>query len=1315
MSRFATQTLLLGSVLFLSFCSPSVAAKPTRFYDGEKMSSNLVTSLCQDRTGYLWIGTEYGLNKFDGVNFTQYYSDDDDPSSLGDDLVRSVMCDSKGQVWVVSNRTVQRYDPLTDSFLTVDFGGYSDVNVNDMLETEDGKIWVLHDDAGLFEVDGTVARRLEKWNRKLSLGDGCDNMYLDRDGHLWMGFREYGMQMVDTLTGNVTTFGSGPFEHSRALDFTEDKEGRLIVATYTSLQRFNTQTLSFETVLSFPRNFVYRLFKDSDGTILMSLSGNGLWKVDPEGHTMEQAFTPIGENDLSNAKVHAFLSDRNGNTWLGCYQKGLFTVIGKEPPFHFLPLDRIPTNNGKVLRSIHADRSGHALICQEKGGIQSIDLGGGTLSHMMGDYTVMTVYEDNEGTLWVGTYGNGLFRIDPLTGKETWMRAVGNKRIGSITQDAEGNLYLAVFGEGLRSLGGDGLTERVLGGGKLQLFNPYLNTLFTDRDGRIWIGHYYGIDVYDPRSDSPVDVGIPQTLRPNIVYCIGQSVDGSIWVGSNKGLFRYRPEGTWERLTTKDGLPNDNVSSLVMIPDGSVWVGTYRGLAQISADGEITCYYRGNGLEGWSYLRGVSAYSSKGEVLLGNQDGITYFIPGNIRKDAFLQGITLTAMHLGDKVVNASTLSDGKPIITCPLEEASTITLSYQDNTFGLCFSPMDFRDPQNMRYEFRFDNDPKGQWHQAESGRSEIYFSHLSYGNHRLLVRAYDNGLYSPEKQLSLYITPPWYRTPLAYVAYALLLLAVILLVRRYYWNRKQAEFNEERIKFFVDISHELRSPLTLIKSPLSKLLRTEHDPQTTAALRNIDRNADRLLALTNQILSIRKMEKGQFTLRFAKTPLSEFVGDICHDFDYMAEKRLVTLHFHDEAPTMLAWIDPDNFDKVVSNLVGNALKYVGEGGEVDITVRCIEDKFAELEVSDNGPGIDEAQLKKIFERFYQASARPAPGQMSYGIGLNLTQKIVALHNGTITARNRTDSKGSIFTVRLPLDTKHIPQDQLVSEPEANAGHDGPSSETHLPVTDVVLPRRTRTKTTYHVAVVDDDEDIRTFLETELSESYHVQTYPDGRQALEGIVENVPDLVISDVVMPVMDGNELLKRLKSTTATSHIPVILLTTKTDHISRVKGLEEGADAYVDKPFNLEELEARAAGLIANRIRMKGKFSGAQEQADTVKQVELKGNDAALMEKIMKTVNERLDDSYFNVEGLADAVGLSRVQLHRRVKELTGISVGEFIRNIRLQQAARLLSEGDITVSQVAYAVGFANPTHFSAAFKRHFGVTPSEYMAKHKTK
>lgn len=1302
------------ALLMVFFLHKVAAWAVTQFYDAEQLSSNLITSLCQDRQGYIWIGTEYGLNKFDGIHFTQYYNDDSNPRSLSDDVIRCMLTDRDGVLWVVCNRAVQRYDRSTDGFETVAFEGWPTANVNDILQTPDGHIWLLTAASGVFEVDTDSLKALPvaTINKHVDTKDKANNMYLDHQGRLWISYQGTGLQMIDLKAGKSHYYEDQLLPDNRAVDMLEDDRQRFTVLTYTDVLQLNEQTQQLESVASYPRNAVHRLYKNSTGELFVGTTGSGLWRVDP----LQRGVTPVtvgSKASFQTSKVHAMLEDRNGNLWVGCFQRGLFFTSRKPSSFRFMSLSQMEHNNGNVLRSVFADSHHRVYVCQEKGGITEIDHEGHALHHWMGDRTVMTVSQRPDGKLWAGTYRNGLFIVDPETGREEAMPLTAKQRINGLAYDRQGNLYTAVFFDGLRSYTPDGRTERTLGKGNLELHNRYPNTLFTDRSGRIWIGHYYGIDVYDPATDRMVDVGVPETLRPAIVYAIGQSPDGCVWVGSDKGLFRFSSAGQWKRFTTHEGLPNNIISSFVMAKDGTVWVSTYRGLAQIEPDGRITSYYRGNGLQEWSYVRGISAHSTSGEVIFGNQNGITYFVPEKIVKDDFANGITLTAMRLGDVDVNTTTLSDGKPVITTALDEADRITVSYHDNTFSLRFSPMDYRDAQNVHYEFRFADETADQWYQTESGRSEIYFSHLAAGTHRLIVRACDNGVYSPEKIITIQVTPPWYRSWGAYVFYLLVVIGIVALWWRNYWNRRQAETNEEKIKFFVDISHELRSPLTLIKSPLDQLLRTSHDPVQTRALRNIERNTSRLLTLTNQILSIRKIEKGQMQLHFAETRLGDFVGDICHDYDYQAEKRQLHLSFNNQAGDLSVWIDRDNFDKVVTNLIGNAMKYVPDGGKIDVIVRPTGYAHVELVVRDDGPGIDEAQLRKVFDRFYQTSARPAVGQMSYGIGLNLTQKIVTLHRGTVTARNRTDSHGSEFIVRLPLGSNHLPQEQLVDSDYYAAS--AAQEERQVLATDADRPRRVRKKTTFHVAVVDDDEEIRRFLQTELGESYHVHTYPDGQKALEGIVDSVPDLVISDVMMPVMNGFDLLHRIKNNTKTSHIPVILLTTKTEHESRVEGLEQGADAYIDKPFNLEELEARMAGLIANRQRMRGKFSGTQEQEDVVRKVELKGNDQQLMERIMKTVNERLSDEDFNVEALADEVGLSRVQLHRRMKEITGITVGEFIRNLRLQQAARLLEKGDITVAQVTYAVGFANPTHFSAAFKKHFGVTPSEYITKHQSK
>ncbi len=1309
---------LLQRLLFLVLTALwALTLSATRLYTDGELSSNLVTSLCQDQQGYIWIGTEYGLNKFDGAHFTQYYHDDANTHSLSDDIVRLLMTDRDGTVWIVSNSGVQRYNRMSDSFESLLFYGSTQANINDIIQTPDGKICVLSANDGIFEVntDEMTANPVEHVNRLIQKKEEGDNMYLDSKDRLWLGYRMSGLQMINLKTGKSRYYDEQLLKARRPCDIIEDPQHRLTIATYSEVMQLNEQTMQFESVISYPRSSVLYIYKTPQQQYFIGTMGNGLWQVDFTKRTVSTVDIQLKEQtEQGITKVRAFLEDRNGNRWIGCFQKGLVFIPSRVDAFHFLGLRQMETDNGNGLRAVFADKDHHVYICQEQGGITSINHEGKTLGHWMGNHTVMTMYDDRRGSFWAGTFRNGLFRIDPQTGKETWIPSTGVQRIGSITQDRQGNIYTAAFNDGLHSYTPDGMTERVLGKGNLNLHNKYLNTLFTDKDGRIWIGHYYGIDVYDPKTDRLVDIPVDSLLRPAIVYAIKQSPDGSIWVASNKGLFKYNKEGSWKRYTVRDGLPNDIVCGLVITKDGTIWISTFRGLAQLDTHGTFTRYYRGNGLQEWSYLRGVFAYSSQDEIIMGHQNGITYFTPKDIGKDQFEQGITLTGIRLANTDVNGTMLSGGKHIITQSLETTTDITISYEDNTFSLRFSSLDFRDAQNVHYEYRFSDEPKELWHQTASGVCEIFFTHLAVGTHHLQVRAYDNGVYSPVKELTIHVTPPWYRSWVAYLFYLLLLATFAVLWWRYYWNKRQAETNEEKIKFFVDISHELRSPLTLIKSPLDKLLKSGHDAETTRALRNMENNTNRLLNLVNQILSIRKIEKGQMKLHFAETPLADFVENICHDYDYLVEKRNITMTFTNQTGDMKAWIDCDNFDKIVANLINNAIKYVQDNGHVDVILSKSDNQQALLTVRDDGPGIDEAQLKKIFDRFYQTAARPATGQMSYGIGLNLAQKLAMLHGGSITARNRSDQQGSEFIVSLPLGNSHLPKNLLVDELYFDKQE---PVETKAPLTtDKNKPRKViRRKTTYRIAVVDDDQEIRDFLQTELGESYHVMTYAAGDTALEGIIDEVPDLVISDIVMPEMDGIELLKRLKGNTKTSHIPVILLTTKTEHAARIEGLTEGADAYVDKPFNMEKLETRIAGLIANRIKVRSKFTGLQEQEDTVRKIELKGNDAELMERIMKAINENIDNSDFNVEALADIVGLSRVQLHRRMKELTGITAGEFIRNLRLQQAAKLFESGDVNVSQVTYAVGFANPNNFTAAFKRHFGVTPTAYIAKHQGK
>ena len=532
---------------------------------------------------------------------------------------------------------------------------------------------------------------------------------------------------------------------------------------------------------------------------------------------------------------------------------------------------------------------------------------------------------------------------------------------------------------------------------------------------------------------------------------------------------------------------------------------------------------------------------------------------------------------------------------------------------------------------------------------------------------------------------------------------------------RKRREEIGEMKLQFFINIAHEIRSPLTLMTSPLEKLLKKDNDADTNKSLQTIKYNTNRILNLLNQLLDIRRIDKGQMIIRCVETDMQAFINELLDVFSEQAKQKDIRLEaeFADRLPKV--WIDPNNFDKVLVNLLTNALKYTPGGGTVEVCVKVGHDvhesgalqDYMEISISDTGKGLSEKELKKIFERFYQGGANQATTPLGFGIGLNLCQSLVKLHHGVIFAENRKEVKGSRFVVRLPLGCKHLRKEELASSeetvPYAVREEVKPEYDWH-----VETEKGEKSRTNYHVLVIDDDDDLRKFLVDSLSVYYRVDTAINGMDGLKKAITKQPDIVISDVMMPAMDGIQMLKELKKNINTNHIPVILLTSKTEFANRIEGLEQGADAYLGKPFSVEELYTLIGNLIANRIRLKGKYSGSSTQEGKRMPIVLQSNDEVLMERIMKVINKNLNNPMLSVEMLTQEVGMSRTHLHRRIKGMTGLTPSDFIRNIRLIQAAELLKKKDITVTQVAYTVGFSSQTHFSSAFKKMYGISPTEY-------
>ena len=553
----------------------------------------------------------------------------------------------------------------------------------------------------------------------------------------------------------------------------------------------------------------------------------------------------------------------------------------------------------------------------------------------------------------------------------------------------------------------------------------------------------------------------------------------------------------------------------------------------------------------------------------------------------------------------------------------------------------------------------------------------------------------------------------------------------RREIMKREHAEqLNEAKLQFFINISHEIRTPMTLIINPLEKLLAEKKGGEVQKTYLMIYRNAQRILRLINQLMDIRKLDKGQMFMKFRETDMVGFIDDVMLTFDYMARKKKIHFSFEHAMPQLKVWVDMNNFDKILMNIFSNAFKYTPEQGEITVSLSTGRDatrrdplkEYFEITVTDNGIGLDREKIERIFERFYQIDNDVTKSNFGTGIGLHLSRSLVELHHGIILAENREDAPGSRFVIRIPLGSAHLRTDELedvealitphavLVKPEKTDLEE--VFEEEEGEEDEESKKTGKAKNRMRILIVEDEEEILSYLKEELEGDYRIMTRKNGREAYDTILADTPDLVISDIMMPEMDGLSLCRKIKQNTNVNHVPVILLTAKSKPEDTMEGMATGADAYMVKPFNTELLKSTIANLIANRKLLKSKFSGAQQQEGKVQKLSMKSADEILMSKIMKVINENLSNPDLNVEMLAANVGLSRVHVHRKLKELTNLSARDFIKNIRLQQAAALLKEKKLTVSEVAYATGYTNLSHFSSSFKEVHGMSPKEYMLAH---
>lgn len=1310
------------------------------------ISSSMINDIYQDGKGYIWIATDDGLNKFDGAKFTSYKNHRNDSTSLLGNQVYKVFQDSKGHLYILSIKGLQIYDYRSDTFKTIR-ESIPSYNNKSITELRNGSILIATSGYGIKTLsdDGEGNCQVEDWSPPLN-GHIINEIMEDKDGNIWICTEYHGVIRIDK-NGKRHDYSLGTPNGDQFINCcTEDSYGNVYVGT-TGRGVFVYREADDTFRQIFHSEFPIKVLTQKEHSMLIGIDGQGIVSYNiPEKRISDTDFYMDNVN-IKKSKVHSLLIDNNANLWAGIYQKGVAFIPSQTNMFGYIgSLSSIRNCIGSNCITALCDYDdGKLIVGTDNDGIYQLNDQYGFIRHLTPESnpdippTVTCLFKDSYKKIWIGSHLGGLSVMDPEGDKFTKVSLTdkdGNeiKRVYSLAEDEQKRLWIATMGMGLHLMDLQAPIQKntnVYSDEELQDVNPWIDALYHDRNGRLYIGTYDGIKCIDTRNLKAAGKG--KALLGLIVYSIAEDRDHRIWVGTSDGISVMDKDLNFiEQFTTRDGLPNNTILSIVTDKNNDIWVSTNQGIAKYDPQKKsFISFYTSDGLYNNEFSRNTFCQYPDGRILFGGTNGIIFFNPDDITVREQSK-IRLTGVYLHDKAVNELTKSGMYHVIDSDIFNTKEINLAHHDNSFYIEFATDNFIHPQG--YVYSMNNQT---WNSLPKGTSRVSFSNLPVGKYEFNIKAIDGSAEPEIKTIIIQIHPAWYNSTIAWITY-LAVIGCIASVFIYQTKEKyrarqemlkhkhQEEINEAKLQFFINISHEIRTPMSLIISPLQKLMATDGDAERQKSYSLIERNAQRILNLINQLMDIRKIDKNRMKLRFTEVELISFVGDIKDTFAYQAASKGAQLNIITQLDRLEVWLDPNNFDKVLFNLLSNAFKHIRNDGKINIYINSVRDSkekapldnCAEIIVEDNGSGIKESEMEHIFERFYQVNDDRSRSKGT-GIGLHLSISLVKMHHGTITVKNNENRPGCSFTIRIPLGCAHLsPEDIAPTLPDTTIPS---SSENHAPRHITLLPpeenegeenaKKTPRKR-HSVLIVEDEDDIRNYLLGELGKHFRVLSCTNGKEAMGTIMAHMPDLVLSDVMMPEINGTTLLRKLKQNINTNHIPVILLTAKSSEKDYIEGLSLGADAYISKPFNLDILITTIENLIRNREMLRNNFSGKQEQDGQVEVVPPQSADEKLMKKVMKAINKNLDNPDLNAEMIAAEVGLSRVHLYRKLKEITNQSTRDFIRNIRLRQAELLLkSEKNYSISEISQLVGFNNTTYFSNVFKELYGVSPSKYMER----
>lgn len=1354
-----TISQLIITMMICLFSIQTWAQSSKLFNTDNQLSSNLATQVFQDKSGFIWIATRNGLNTYDGYHITIIKKDMSNFLGLNSNYINSIAQDEKEHILLGTNNSLLEFTgseflkiPMLDSK-----GKELATYVKQIYPLRNKDVAVATSGYGIMlkKQDEQKCHAMKGEVEKLKY---IHKLLEDKRGRLWI-ITEDGKLYRKETNGRVTSHFTGT-EGVGAQDILQDALGNLYLASKNQgVYLLRAGSNAFARISNIGNLPIDNIYISRNNKLYIGCDGLGIYVYDPQTGFLQD--NPLFSRlvNLAKSKITSIIEDNQGNIWVSMLQKGVFMQSNIQNDFNYMGF-RLGNRNvigENCVTSLSINQGNQVWVGTDKDGLYLFNIATRSVEgHFLNQSTVLTLCKDQQGRTWVGTYTDGLGYMDAAGSFHPVDLGI-SKSVGifDIKQDPQGNIWIATMGKGLFCLQKDGSRRNYKtkygADNNLKincLPNNYLIKLSFSNDGNhLYVATSVGLACLDRKQNSWTSTfkGINCLNKNRFSHCVFVDSKDQVWYGTEDGAFcfDFRKGIEPKHYSTANGLTDNSVASITEDYQGNIWIGTIKGLNKLALkSGTITKFYAESGLQSNEFSDASVCTTQDGKtILMGGSGGLNWFQADQVRQHPWQAKVVISGFILNNKMVTPGMKSGSYTITDNWSTFSRDFQLSHEDNTFTLQLSTLTYNDVEQISYVYSINGDA---WRTVPAGQNELAFSHLAPGRYKYRIKAICNGYETPVKEFTITIHPAWYASIWAKLFYLLLLIAAIILYLRHRKRQMEdqlilqqhihaEEMGEAKIKFFMNISHEIRTPLTLIITPLLSLIKEDKEPHRQGIYEIIRKNSERILHLINQMMDLRKIDKGQMVMRMCQTDMVAFINEEYKLFRQQALAKNIDFEYQHDSKELPVWIDRNNFDKVIINILSNAFKFTPTAGHILLSLTHTE-HHAYISVKDSGIGIPKDKLKTIFQRFYQTPADPNDRNIGTGIGLDLTRSLVELHYGTISARNNEGEKGnkfehgSEFIIRIPLGKDHLKPEELIDEEEikekqnqelaeveqleqeVKETENAEKAESAAGTTDMQgnLPA-SASGNKAEIVIVEDEEDIQDYLKAQLSSDFKIRTYPNGKVALNEILKNKPDLIISDIMMPKMDGTTLCAKLKSNINTNDVPIILLTAKSREEDQLEGLQTGADAYILKPFNMDILRRTIINLLTMRRTLKNKFTGKERQEEKVEQKKIQTPDDALMQRVMEVINENIGDSDLSVDMIAQKVGISRVHLHRKMKELTNQTPHSFIRNIRLQQAAKLLKDGKQSITDVMYACGFSNSASFSTMFKNLYGCSPREYM------